>query len=194
MKLVPIQKPQITKPEAEKIAKHFLGADLPGLVLIGVRGYYSKTMGDTPGNDINLYDDAMILVGQNVFGTWNSNTDPSFVNKGLATLLPGVYLFHKGKHHGRYNALRSFPEGVSWPCTRDGKPSKCSAINIHKGGLQNSLKDGVTWSHGCQTIPSTQWDEFIETVYKFMYEKKLTQITYILVEADAVNQILKADS
>jgi hypothetical protein len=193
MKYSPDSKPQITKDQTEKIAKHFLGANLPPLVLIGVRGYYSKTMGATQGNDINLYDDAMLVFGLDTFKTFNANTDPSFVKKNgksMAMLNTGVYTFHKGKHKGKYNALRAYPEGVVLNCTRDGKPATCSFINIHKGGV-NPSSAGVTWSEGCQTVPAPQYDPFMEEVYEKMGKNNMTTVKYILLTVEEMNEILK---
>lgn len=187
MKLIPDSKPKITKSETEKIIKHYLGANVPRLVLVGIRGYYSKTMGATDKNDINLYDDAIIVWGMDTFETFNGNTDPSYANKDLATLNAGVYQFYRGKHKGKYNALRAYPEGVKLPCTRDGETSLCSAINIHYGGLNGSY---VTWSAGCQTIPKTQWESFISLVYRRMNEFVMKTVTYILITEEEMRKVL----
>lgn len=196
MKIIPDSKPQLTKQEAEKIVKHYLGANTPPIVLVGIRGYYSKTMGETEGNDINLYDDAMIIWGLNTYKTFNGNTDPSFVKKNgseLAKLNEGVYKFYRGKHKNKYNALRSYPEGVVLPCTRAGKAANCSYINIHKGGMNPADRaNGVTYSHGCQTLPPTQWEDYIENVYAGMNRNGMTTITYILLTAEQMNAILES--
>ncbi len=150
---------------------------------MGIRGYYSSSMGPTDGNDYNLYDDAIVLVTPKSFQTFNANTDPSFARKNgrsLAVLMAGRYKFYKGKHKGRYNALRAYPEGVKLPCTREGKITVCSLINIHKGGMSNS-SSGVTWSEGCQTLPPKQWDSFITSTYQLMMDYGLKTIDYILV-------------
>jgi hypothetical protein len=189
MSIIPENRPKLTKEEAEKIVKYHLGANCPPIVLIGIRGYYSKSLGATEGNDINIYDDAMIVWGLDLFKTFNANTDPSFSNKGLAKLNEGVYKFYKGKHKGKYNALRSYPEGVSLPCTRDGRESACSAINIHHGGIRGT---DTVWSAGCQTLPPTQWEEFIETVYASMTKAQIKVITYILISQEKMQKILTA--
>jgi hypothetical protein len=187
MNILPDSKPKITKLETEKIVKHFLGANVPSLVLVGIRGYYSKTMGQTEGNDINLYDDAIIVWGLDTLEPFNANTDPSYSNKDLAMLDPGVYKFYRGKHRGQYNALRAFPEGVKLPCTRDGERSLCSAINIHYGGLKPPY---VTWSAGCQTIPKPQWEGFIHTVYNRMLKNNQKTVTYILITQEQMTKLL----
>lgn len=186
--IIPTDRPKLTEAEARKIVRAKLGASAPKLVLIGVRGYYSK-MGRTPGNDINLYDDALFVVGGS-YRTFNANTDPSFVirrGKALASLNPGNYKFYKGKHRGRYNALRPHPEGVALPCTRNGKPSTAKYTNIHKGGTSGT---DVTWSEGCQTIPAPQWSEFIKLVYKEMDTNKQSTVDYILITNDEMKKIL----
>lgn len=181
--------PKLTREDAEKIVVQKLGANAPKPVLIGVRGYYSK-MGQEGKNDLNIYDDAMFVVGKN-YQSFNANTDPSFVKrKGrtLAALKEGVYQFAKGKHRMRYNALRAHPDGVALPCTRDGKDSVATFINIHMGGTSGA---DVVWSEGCQTIPKKQWNKFIEMVYDEMNWAKAKTITYILISNDEMKQILK---
>lgn len=185
MNILPNSRPKIGRSEVEKILRDQLGGSLPPLVLVAIRGYYSKSMGATSGNDINLYDDAIAIWGLNVFKTFNANTDPSFVKKNgraLAKLVEGVYMFYKGKHKGKYDALRAYPEGVTLPCTRNGVPATCSAINIHRGGLTNGSA-GVTWSEGCQTLPPSQWGDFIETVYRQMDKLGMKTIKYVLINS-----------
>lgn len=189
METLPKSRPKLAREDAEKIITAKLGANAPKLVLVGIRGYYSNSMGPTPNNDINLYDDAMAVVGSK-YETFNANTDPSFVkrrNKSLAFLKEGVYKFAKGKHKGRYNALRAFPEGVELPVTREGKDSIATFINIHKGGTAGT---DVVWSEGCQTIPKTQYDEFIDLVYKEMDKAAQKTVTYILISASEMKKIL----
>lgn len=156
------------------------------VVLVGVRGYYLKTMGDPKKDDFNIYDDAIYIVSPTAYASFNANVDPSFVmkkNKPMAVLDCGVYRFYKGKHGGRYNALRAYPEGVVLPCTRAGAPSTATYINIHKGGDNiNDKVDGVTWSKGCQTIYKPQWSAFINLVYSEMDRNGQQTVPYILVE------------
>lgn len=193
MNILPKNKPQIKKEDTEKIVKHYLGANPPALVLVGIRGYFSKSMGATQGNDMNLYDDAVLVWGLDTYKTYNFNTDPSFAKKngrGLAKLNTGIYKFYKGKHKNKYWALRSYPEGVVLPCTREGKPATCSAINIHHGGLNNGGA-GVTWSEGCQTLPPNQWAEFQTFVYDKMDKLGLKTITYILLTEEEKVSLLK---
>lgn len=189
MSTLPKGRPKLTREEAAKIVVAKLGASAPTPVLIGIRGYYSKSMGPTQTNDINIYDDAMAIVGKD-FATFNANTDPSFVKrkgKSLAFLKEGVYEFAKGKHRMRYNALRAYPEGVELPVTREGKDSIATFINIHMGG---EMGNDVVWSEGCQTIPKRQWNKFIEMVYDEMNKAKAKTIKYILISNDELKKIL----
>lgn len=194
-KYIPKSRPQITREESLQLARHYYGNDLPPILIIGVRGYYPKSMGATAGNDINLYDDAAILVGDDVFKTFNFNTDPSFIigrgGRGMAVLDTGKYEFYRGKHRGRYNALRAYPEGAILPCTRKGEKSTCRYINIHKGGM-NPSSAGVTWSEGCQTVPTSQWNDFIETVYANMTKHKMRTINYLLIENEPMLKIIRS--
>jgi hypothetical protein len=199
MNIIPKSTPQIKRVDVVKVILNKL-SDLPKLAIIGVRGYYSKSMGATDGNDINLYDDAIIVVASDdngdskAYQTFNANTDPSFVKKGgrsLAKLNTGNYKFYKGRHKGQYNALRAFPEGIVLDCTRDGKAATCSFINIHKGGVNASSKDRV-WSEGCQTLPTTQWQSFIELVYKVMLAEGLKTVDYILIDNEELQTIVNS--
>jgi hypothetical protein len=150
-------------------------------------------MGNPNTNDINLYDDAMILYSNDIYETFNANTDPSFIVKNgreLAVLKTGKYKFYCGKHKNKYNALRAYPEGVVLPCTRNGKDSTCRFINIHKGGMTPSSA-GVTWSEGCPSIPNNQWRDFIETVYRIMRYKGLKTVDFLLIDNDEMLKIIQ---
>lgn len=186
MRYIPKTRPKLEKESVKKILDHYKVDTDKDIALLAIRGYYSKSMGNTDGNDINLYDDAIFVYGKNVFESYNFNTDPSFVNKGgrdLAMLDTGIYRFYKGRHKNKYNALRSYPEGVVLPCTRNGKKSTCSYINIHRGGI-NPTTAGVTWSEGCLTVPHTQWEPFIHTVYLHMTTNDQKIITVVLIDND----------
>lgn len=174
-KMLPAKRPAQTRPEIEKIiaAQNVNEA----LVLVGIRGYYRDSMGKVGVNDRNIYDDALFVVSPNVFASFNANCDPSEFRKGIANLAPGVYRYYKGKHKNKYWALRPFPEGRPSPVIRDGiGESTAVAVNIHKGGLNN------TWSEGCQTVVKTQYEAFIKLVYSEMDRCGQKTIIYILVE------------
>lgn len=154
-------------------------------VLLGVRGYYRRSMGDPERNDRGIYDDAVFLVTPHIVWRFNANTDPSVNRAGIATLRPGVHMYRKGKHGiskpgGGYPALRPATEGERLPVDRDGQqnPAPGVAINIHRGS-RNS-----TSSEGCQTIHPDQWDEFIREVYAEMDRANVRTIPYVLIEND----------
>ena len=151
--------------------------------LVGVRGYYRRTMGDPAGNDRAIYDDAIFLVTPREMTAFNANTDPAVFRRGIASLLPGIHYYKKGKHGlsrpgGGYPALRPATADESLPVRRDGQAglSKAIAINIHRGGYH------TTASEGCQTIYPPQWEEFIQKVYQAMDAAGQKQIPYLLVE------------
>ncbi len=79
--------------------------------------------------------------------------------RALAELNLGRYQFYRGLHRGRYKALRSYPEGVHLPCTRNGVASTAQYINIHKGSSNPRAKN-VVWSEGCLTIVDTQYNDW----------------------------------
>lgn len=181
MSTVPNTRPKISREETLAIlAKYEKPQPSAECVIVGIRGYYKKSMGDPSKNDAGIYDDAIVVISPDVFRTFNGNTDPEKFQTGLAKLDPGVYEFYKGKHHPSspraYNALRTFPEGASLPCTRNGLKSRCSMINIHKGGFNQ------TFSAGCQTLYPTQWDEFVKLVYAEMTKYRQPTIHYVLEE------------
>ena len=160
-------------------------------VLVFVRGYYLDTMGVTGQDDRNIYDDAAFLYWPNggAVESFNANTNPSFIKRNgrsLAQLNLGSYRFYKGLHKGKYSALRSYPEGVVLDCTREGKPSTCSHINIHKGSTKTEAED-VVWSEGRLTIPDTQYLDFITRVYDSMTKAMIKVIEVVLVENRATN-------
>lgn len=176
MSIVPRSKPQRPRTQIEElIEEHGLPTDLP--VLVGIRGYYKDSMGKPGKNDQAMYDDALFVISPESFNSYNFNTDPQKAGFKHAMLVPGKYKFYKGKHKGKYNALRPYPEGVRLPCTRDGVRSMCSATNIHKGGFND------TFSEGCQTIYPTQYDAAMrDDIYKLMTKYGLATIDYLLVE------------
>ncbi|MBK7900721.1 MAG: hypothetical protein KA603_01140 [Azonexus sp.] len=171
-------------------------SDFP-LAVIGLRGYYANTMGATPNNERSIYDDAIVLYvpNLNLFQAFNGNTDPSsyregsgFVEgtRGMAVLQPGVwpcYRFdiHGGKRPHPAICQRAGPVRV----LRDGSPPYDHVgnfgINIHKGG------NFSTSSHGCQTLPPGQWDEFIAAAHDagdrlFGRDRDRQNLLYVLID------------
>lgn len=152
-----------------------------GFAIVGVRGYYFRTMGDPNRNDRGIYDDALFVVTPNVFAAFNANTDPSVYRKGIAVLRPGLYEYKVGIHglskpaNRRYTAL---VQAGKVTVDRDGTGPDTGffGINIHKGGPRS------TSSLGCQTIYPAQWPSFIELVKSELKRAGRTTVPYLLVE------------
>jgi lysozyme len=183
--IIPPSRPHRDAFKLGKVLKAFrLDPAVP--VLVFIRGHYLNSIGVKERNDLNVYDDACFLIADNfvTFDSFNANTDPSsFTRKGraLAQLDLGQYQFYRGKHRGKYDALRTFPEGKKLPCKRNGVPSFCQYINIHRGGTNPASID-VTHSEGCLTIPASQYQDFISRVYALMTQQKLSVIQCVLLE------------
>ena len=176
--LVPKTRPQATLDDVRQMLidnlDDFLIEDQK-VAIVGVRGYYKRTMGDPFKNDRNLYDDAMFIVTPDRLVAFNCNVDPSKYRKGIATLKAGVYRAVRWRHKGKYAALQIVDDMVQ----RDGQigvDRGRHGINFHYGG------DNDTWSEGCQTFPKSQYWQFQGLIYELMETHDLTSVTYLLVE------------
>lgn len=159
--------------------------------LFGDRGFRVE-------NQINAYDDAIFLVTPNRIVGFNANTDPSRHGVGKASLLPGLWPYKLGTHglnkpaDEQYEALvqagdvvvsredmidwpKGYHEGYGYHLGR-GEFRGQFGINHHKGGIT------ITSSEGCQTIPPTQWGDYIAKVKGAMEFYKMSKIQYLLVE------------
>jgi lysozyme len=184
--IIPSARPRLTEAEVRALLKKH-GVTAP-VALVGVRGYYSHTFG-SPGNDRGVYDDAMFVVSPHTFTSFNANTDPSLFRYGMATLRLGVHWYKKGKHgisrkppFVPYAALRPATVNEQVPVSRDQQtnPRPGVAINIHRGGVNN------TYSEGCQTLPPDQYSAFIALVYAEMNRAGIAKLPYLLVDASSV--------
>ena len=184
-------RPKITDKETDKIVQHFFTDKLPPLLIVGIRGYYSKSFGKE-GNDFNVWDDGFLVYEEgNLIKTFNGNTDPTKLRVDDAMLDEGIYQFQKGIHNSRVWGLRAYPEGVRLPCKRQNSrgvwyKSLCSLINFH------DPKGSSTGSEGCQTIPQPQFDEFRDLVYELLKKHRLKTVTYLLINEDTMTDILKS--
>jgi len=190
---VPENRPRLSSKELLALLKPFKKKLAPyEVILVGIRGYYKKTMGDPNINDIGIYDDAIFIYSPSAFAAFNANTDPTVKRRktptlrGIATLQPGFWPVYKFDNHigkkTKYPAIcqRLGPVVVS----RDGETELDKGefgINIHKGAL------GSTSSEGCQTIHPNQWESFYElakdqAVRYYGAEWKKTVIPYVLLE------------
>jgi lysozyme len=152
------------------------------VALVGIRGYYLDSMGVAGKNDRGIYDDAIFVVSPSAYVTFNANTDPSVKRKGIASLVPGVHVYKKGRHGiskgPGYPALRPATKNEALPVFRDDEGISLGYhINIHRGG------NSTTSSLGCQTIPPSQWNSFISLVYDQMDRFSQKTIPYLLIEA-----------
>lgn len=167
--------PKLDRKEIERELKA-RGIDLETekAVLVGIRGYYSRTYGK-PGNDRGVYDDAVFIISLKGFWPFQANTDPSIFRKRIAVLQPGVYECVKWRHRGQYPALQITRDVLK----RDG----IAALDIGRHGINFHFgSETKTWSEGCQTIPRDTWPFFIDRTYALMdfYRKK--SIKYLLLD------------
>lgn len=175
--------PKLAASDAEKIVRHNKVPD--AVVLIGIRGYWKRTMGDPTKNDRGIWDDAIALISPTAFCAWRANTDPSIYRPGIATLCEGVHPYRKGKHGiskgpGRaYPALRPATAGERLLVTRDGQTGTKYgvAINIHRGSINS------TSSEGCQTIHPEHYDAAMKMIYSEMDRYGQKVIPYILTSS-----------
>jgi lysozyme len=174
--------PKITRPELIDKLKPLYPALEDEILIIGIRGYYKNSMGKTGVNDRSIYDDAIIIMTDNEFHTFNANCDPSAYRKGIASLNPGVWRVYKFDIHGgrssQYPAICQRAGVVT--VTRDGGKVDTGmfGINIHKGGYKG------TSSEGCQTIHPDQWQRFystMERLAKSIYGDKYKSQVYAYV-------------
>jgi lysozyme len=179
-----MNRPKITKAELLELMKaEGFTPPLEAVYVVGIRGYYKKSMGNPAENDRGIYDDAMVVIAPGEFRTYNANTDPSKYKKGIARLIKGWHRFRKGLHgFGRkvpaYPAFRTANHTETLPVTRDGQTGihEGKYINIHSGG------DVYTNSAGCQTVMKSQWREFQTSVYKLMDQEGQKELPYLLIE------------
>lgn len=181
--MLPAARPQLSKTDALRKLDTFSLEKYP-VKILGIRGYYKKTMGDPAANDVGIYDDALFIVSASMFKSFNANTDPSRLVPNVAVLKAGgPYLYKIGLHGvsgpSPYIALRQHGNVT---VIRNGKvevtdsPGNRFYIDIHKGGYH------TTSSLGCQTIHPDQWKEFLFTVQEQITKYGQTVIPYCLVE------------
>lgn len=181
--MLPHSLPNLTHERCLQLLSRFSSQlhDYPVRVL-GIRGYYKKTMGNPLTNDIGIYDDALFIVSPVHFSSYNANTDPSVLKKDAAVLKVGTVTMYKvGLHNMKnpYEALRQYGRvTVIREGGREETDTKAAPfyIDIHKGGFK------TTSSLGCQTIHPNQWQSFISTMKDQLKRVKQTLIPYVLTE------------
>jgi lysozyme len=178
--MIPKDRPRIERKTTEQLLRLRKVSD--PVCLVGIRGYYSNTMG-AKGNDVGLYDDAIILVSPNAHVAWNANVDPSRLGwnanarKPMAQLKSGVYRYKLGQHGiSRGNPYKALVQAGPVTVMRgDKEETGHFAINIHKGGRT------TTSSEGCQTIPPQQWDAFLALTESELKRNNAKTLSYVLV-------------
>ncbi|HEX4871850.1 MAG TPA: hypothetical protein VFV27_05995 [Nevskiaceae bacterium] len=172
--LVPAQRPQLPRSAFEALLRG-LSVDLERYPLIvgGLRGYFGAQMHPGEHNRRAVYDDALFVYAPalNLYRGFNGNTDPSSVRegygqaeatRGMACLLPGFWPAYRFDVHGGSQPHEAICQrAADVEVLRDGRPPYRHrgrfGINIHRGGYRG------TSSLGCQTVPPSQWPEFLDT-------------------------------
>lgn len=180
MKMLPDARPQITRAEVEQILKEHGVKDK--VAVVGIRGYYKRTMGDPTKNDRGIYDDTLIVISPSGFMAFNGNVDPSAFRPGIAVLKPGVYRYRPGIHglnRPKSQQYEAFVQAGPVTVIRDGGREETGmfGINQHRGG------DGTTGSLGCQTIPPSQWASYRMLLKGELKRYKQADYPYVLVAA-----------
>lgn len=196
--MLPSSRPRLSKEDALKILKaKNVSLKNYKVVLLGIRGYYLDSMGKEGTNDRRIYDDAAFWITNEVFESFNFNTDPNGYRpgdghgngKGMAVLKPGNWLYQKGLHKG-YAAFR---QGQAVIVMRDKtgggyyEHSGWFGINIHRGG------NSSTSSLGCQTLPTSQWNEFKALGYQLITKENVSNFCYCLVTEEDCRKILSKE-
>ena len=183
MGIVPISRPQFKKEDAVKILEKY---NLPQnqVYLIAFRGYYSRTFPPV-GNNIGVYDDALIMISPDYYNTYNFNVDPSSEKTGRANVVSNQIIeFEIGIHNRSKAKSRQYKALIQDEATfkiyrynQGTKYEDSIGINLHKGGYN------TTSSLGCLTVYPDQWDSFIKDVEQQMNRYKQKKIQLIILDA-----------
>jgi hypothetical protein len=195
---MPPSRPKLSAEDVRKILTAKVPVPRHKLAIVGIRGYYSDSMGKPGQNDRSVYDDAAFVVLSDRVVPFNFNTDPSAWKTGIATLVPGVWSFIVGWHKlGKTSGHAALRQNGKFTVRRDGKGLEIGdfGINLHRGG------NNGTSSLGCQTVPPEQWEEFRDLVYSALGVKrnlisiwtaaiKGATVQYVLVTKDEAEKII----
>lgn len=177
--LLPSARPRLSRSAVEQILHS--ARVTTAVAIVGIRGYYRRTMGEPSDNDRGIYDDAIFVISPSAFVSFNGNVDPSVHRKSIAVLQPGVWKYRMGIHglskpaKQRYKAL---VQAAAVTVLRDdtGYDTGWFGINIHRGGRT------TTSSLGCQTIPPPQWPSFIALVESELKRAGQSTVPYVLID------------
>jgi hypothetical protein len=140
------------------------------------------------------------LLRRIVVVTFNANCDPAKGQIGMASLQDGVWPMKRVTHHpGTPNAYPCFGQAGPVIVKRDGteqaekgfnhpKYGECLgdglwrgdfAIQLHSGGVNETL------SEGCQTVYKPQWSECDLAILTVMKARKIEVFKYVLTTRPA---------
>lgn len=174
MGILPAERPDIDIQKAKWIGEQF--AIFMPFVLC-VRGFQEYEDANLRG----IYDDAIVLVDEINFETFNANLDPSEFKRGVACLVdPQVMLYKIGTHNISKEKSRQYQALVqAAPVTIKRDEGKEEAgyfgINCHRGG------NNVVGSEGCMTLPPLQWPEFMSAIWATLRMRNVYTISFLLV-------------
>jgi hypothetical protein len=165
--------------------------DLTRLNLVGVRSWQD---GQSVANRLNEYDDTIYVVEGNVATGCRASVDPGRLRepnpKGIAHLIPGLYLYRIGLHRRRETALvqaapvriRRFFDENHLPESAEHGTDEIEegwfGINIHRGGMGTRVGE---WSSGCQVVHGSQWTAFLQIVLSAA-SRGQRRFPYLLIE------------
>lgn len=206
--MLPATRPKISREEIEGLINTKFGTPKYNVILVGLRGYYKKSFGNPDTNDIGVYDDALCIISDKVFATYNFNTDPSRQYPGIATLKSGeMYLYSKGIHGMHHLNLKDKHDANLYQQLLETKKDvpelpltywafrQYGNVTVIRNGIPvtdspqrrfyiDIHRGGVntTSSEGCQTVPPSQWIEARLTGFTEMSRNNQTVIPYYLLD------------
>jgi hypothetical protein len=172
--------PKFRPQQSRKATESLLAGVKAPVTLVGVRGYYSNTFAPQ-GNNYNVYDDALFLISDHGYFSFNANVDPSVRRPGIAKLKPGVWQYRVGTHNiskSKSKQYQALVQAAPVTVIREGQGEDTGwfGINIHRGGRN------TTGSLGCVTLPGSQFDGFLALVKGEMSRAKVSRIPFVLTE------------
>jgi len=112
-----MKQPTLTAAEANNFVRLSGSSISEPVYILAIRGYY-KNIGKPAENDRGIYDDALFLIGPDLFLAVNANTDPSRYKPGMAKQL-WIRSLHcqQGSHfYSAFLILSSQTSGIRGVC------------------------------------------------------------------------------